>query len=60
MPSNPQPSPAKSWCFTWNSPTENQSAKELVEEIHELFEAQYVIGGLETAPSTGQCEFCGK
>lgn len=50
----PQPSPAKNWCFTWNSPTEGKSAKELVQEIAQNFDTQYVIGGLETAPSTGQ------
>lgn len=56
-PSNPNPSrpaPAKNWCFTLNSPEAGKSAKQLVEMIHEKFDTQYVIGGLETAPSTGR------
>lgn len=43
---------AKHWCWTWNQPTEGKSAKELVEEIHAAFGADYTVGGLEKAPST--------
>jgi len=49
-----QSSPAKNWCFTWNSPTAERSAQQLVEEIQKAFDCTYVVAGLETAPTTGQ------
>lgn len=55
----PQAAPAKHYCFTLNEIEEGKSAKELVEEIHQAFDAEYTIGGLEKAPTTGHLHLQG-